>query len=407
MQQEYTEESIDYLINTDIEKRKKLGQYFTPKSIRDLLLKELTSISDKKDNTKILYTSSGTGEFLLSCNEYFNNPNLYGFEIDENLVNISKKLIDKADIKCIDTLQLDTEKSIKYDYVIGNPPYFEFKPDKELKKKHSDIISGRVNIFSIFIKLGLQLLNDEGYLAYVVPPSMNNGAFFSKLREYIINNSSVEYLHVVEGSDNFYMANQKVMLLILKKTNSNKNKKYIFSKNDITIFTEDKTFLNNAYKNTISLKEIGYEVKTGSIAWNNYKKNLTGDKNNSIPLIYSSNIVDGKIVIPYKRTLQYIRNISEDFIIRNEVIVVNRITGSHKNVNIKSAIVREKEFVCENHVNVIYPLSNYNKDYSLEYIYNALNDETNIKVLSLITGNTQISKTELERLLPIKIINKV
>ena len=105
--------------------------------------------------------------------------------------------------------------------------------------------------------------------------------------------------------------------------------------------------------------------------------------------------------------MQYIRNISEDFIIRNEVIVVNRITGSHKNVNIKSAIVREKEFVCENHVNVIYPLSNYNKDYSLEYIYNALNDETNIKVLSLITGNTQISKTELERLLPIKIINKV
>ena len=43
----------------------------------------------------------------------------------------------------------------------------------------------------------------------------------------------------------------------------------------------------------------------------------------------------------------------------------------------------------------------------LNYIYNALNDETNIKVLSLITGNTQISKTELERLLPIKIINKV
>ena len=49
----------------------------------------------------------------------------------------------------------------------------------------------------------------------------------------------------------------------------------------------------------------------------------------------------------------------------------------------------------------------YNKDYSLEYIYNALNDKNNIKVLSFITGNTQISKTELERLLPIKIIDKV
>ena len=74
-----------------------------------------------------------------------------------------------------------------------------------------------------------------------------------------------------------------------------------------------------------------------------------------------------------------------------------------KNINIKSAIVKEREFVCENHVNIIYPLKNHNKNYSLEDIYNALNYETNIKVLSLITGNTQVSKTELERLLPIKI----
>ena len=404
MQEEYTKESFDYLKNTDIEKRKRLGQYFTPKSIRDLLLSKLVSLSEKKDNVKILDPACGSGEFLLSCLEHFNDANLYGFEIDESLVSISKKLINNADIKCIDTLKIDTEKSIKYDYIIGNPPYFEFKPDKEIKKKYSDIISGRVNIFSIFIKLGLDLLEDGGYLAYVVPPSMNNGAFFSKLRDYIINNSSVEYLHIVEGSDNFYMANQKVMLLILKKINNHKNKKYIFSKNGITIFTEDKTFLNNAYKNTVSLKDIGYAVKTGSIAWNKYKDNLTEDKNNSIPLIYSSNIVNGKIVIPNKRKLQYIKNISKDLIIKNNVIAVNRITGSHKNINIKSAIVKEKEFVCENHVNVIYPLESYNKDYSLEYIYNALNDETNTKVLSLITGNTQVSKTELERLLPIKII---
>ncbi|WP_297207425.1 N-6 DNA methylase [uncultured Brachyspira sp.] len=405
MLENYTKESIDYLKNTDIEKRKRLGQYFTPKNIRDLLLSKLVSISENKDNVTILDPACGSGEFLLSCNEYFNNPSLYGFEIDDSLATIAKELVSNANIECIDTLKIYT--NTKYDYVIGNPPYFEFKPDKDLKKKHSDIISGRVNIFSIFIKIGLELLEDGGYLAYVVPPSMNNGAFFKKLREYIINNSSIEYLHIVEGSDNFYMANQKVMLLILKKTNNHKQKKYIFSKNGITIFTEDKSFLNKAYKDTLSLNEIGYEVKTGSIAWNNYKENLTDDKNNSIPLIYSSNIVDGKIVIPNKRKLQYIKNISKDLIIRNRVIAVNRITGSNKNINIKAAIVNEKEFVCENHVNIIYPLNNYDKNYSLEYIYNALNDKNNIKVLSLITGNTQISKTELERLLPIKIIDKV
>ena len=395
--EEYTKESIDYLKNTDIKKRKKLGQYFTPKSIRELLLSKLP----KKDNAYILDPACGSGEFLLSCKKYFKNPILYGFDIDKKLINISSKLVKNAIIKNFDFLNIDINKK-KYDYIIGNPPYFELKLNEEIKKKYFDIIKGRVNIFSLFIKTGLDLLKDGGYLAYVVPPSMNNGAYFSKLREYIIKNSSLEYLHIIDGADNFHLANQKVMLIILKKTNSKKSSKYIFKKNRITIFTEDKKFLNKAYKNTVSLKDIGYTVKTGNIIWNEHKEKLTNDKNNSTLLIWASNINNGKIIIGYtKGKPQYIKNISNDLIIKSRVVVVNRITGSSKEINIKAAIVNEKEFVCENHVNVIYMSKNANQNYSLEDIFKALQDKTNIKVMRLISGNTQISKTELERLLPI------
>ena len=395
--EEYTKESIDYLKNTDIKKRKKLGQYFTPKSIRELLLSKLP----KKDNADILDPACGSGEFLLSCKKYFKNPILYGFDIDKKLINIASKLVKNASIKNFDFLNIDINKK-KYDYIIGNPPYFELKLNEEIKKKYFDIIKGRVNIFSLFIKTGLDLLKDGGYLAYVVPPSMNNGAYFSKLREYVIKNSSLEYLHIIDGADNFHLANQKVMLIILKKTNSKKSSKYIFKKNGITIFTEDKKFLNKAYKNTVSLKDIGYTVKTGSIIWNKHKEKLTNDKNNSTLLIWASNINNGKIIIGYtKGKPQYIKNISNDLIIKSRVVVVNRITGSSKDINIKAAIVNEKEFVCENHVNVIYMSKNANCNYSLEDIFKALQDKTNIKVMRLISGNTQISKTELERLLPI------
>ena len=395
--EEYTKESIDYLKNTDIKKRKKLGQYFTPKSIRELLLSKLP----KKDNADILDPACGSGEFLLSCKKYFKNPILYGFDIDKKLINIASKLVKNASIKNFDFLNIDINKK-KYDYIIGNPPYFELKLNEEIKKKYFDIIKGRVNIFSLFIKTGLDLLKDGGYLAYVVPPSMNNGAYFSKLREYVIKNSSLEYLHIIDGADNFHLANQKVMLIILKKTNSKKSSKYIFKKNGITIFTEDKKFLNKAYKNTVSLKDIGYTVKTGNIIWNEHKEKLTNDKNNSTLLIWASNINNGKIIIGYtKGKPQYIKNISNDLITRSRVVVVNRITGSSKDINIKAAIVNEKEFVCENHVNVIYMSKNANCNYSLEDIFKALQDKTNIKVMRLISGNTQISKTELERLLPI------
>lgn len=396
--EEYTKESIDYLKNTDIKKRKKLGQYFTPKSIRELLISKLP----KKDNADILDPACGSGEFLISCKKYFKNPILYGFDIDKKLINIASKLVKNASIKNFDFLNIDINKK-KYDYIIGNPPYFELKLNEEIKKKYFDIIKGRVNIFSLFIKTGLDLLKDGGYLAYVVPPSMNNGAYFSKLREYVIKNSSLEYLHIIDGADNFHLANQKVMLIILKKTNSKKSSKYIFKKNGITIFTEDKKFLNKAYKNTVSLKDIGYTVKTGNIIWNEHKEKLTNDKNNSTLLIWASNINNGKIIIGYtKGKPQYIKNISNDLIIKSRVVVVNRITGSSKDINIKAAIVNEKEFVCENHVNVIYMSKNANCNYSLEDIFKALQDKTNIKVMRLISGNTQISKTELERLFPFR-----
>ncbi len=399
--EEFTKESIDYLNNADLKKRKNLGQYFTPKTIRELLISKLP----KKDNAYILDPACGSGEFLLSCEKYFKNPNLNGFEIDKNLVAIALKLLknskNNSNIKNIDALNIDIKN--KYDYVIGNPPYFEIKLNEKLKSKHSEIIKGRVNIFSLFIKIGLEALKDGGYLAYVVPPSMNNGAYFSKLREYIIKNASLEYLHIIDGADNFHSANQKVMLIILKKTNSKKSSKYIFEKNGITIFTEDKKFLNNAYKNTVSLKEIGFGVKTGSIVWNEHKEKLTNDKNNSTLLIWASNIIDGKIRIPNtKNKPQYIKNIPSNLIMKSRVVAVNRITGSSKDINIKSAIVDKKEFVCENHVNMIYPLKNANQNYSLEDILNSLRYEANIKVMRLISGNTQVSKTELERLLPIK-----
>ena len=87
------------------------------------------------------------------------------------------------------------------------------------------------------------MLNEGGYLAFVIPPSMNNGAYFSKLREFIINHSDIEYLEVLEGSKLFDKALQTVMLLVLKKA-SHQNK-YVFSKNGISILTENKNDLEN------------------------------------------------------------------------------------------------------------------------------------------------------------------
>ncbi len=186
---EFAPATIKYIKETDIQYRKSLGQYFTPKSIRELLLSKLPRTIEK---LKILDPACGTGEFLITAKKYFRNSELYGWDIDKNLVNIAKEIIPTANSKTSDAL-INKEYG-KYDFVVGNPPYYEFTPSEILRKKFGDIMNGRVNIFGLFIHQGINLLKEGGYLAYVVPPSMNNGAYFSKVRKFIAENSNIEYL---------------------------------------------------------------------------------------------------------------------------------------------------------------------------------------------------------------------
>lgn len=405
---EFREETIKYINETDISRRKSLGQYFTPKSIREKLLSKLPNTIK---NPKILDPACGTGEFFISAKKYFKNPELHGWDIDKKLIDISKKILHETNLRSINSLLSDDVG--KFDFVIGNPPYFEFSPPTEIKRKFRDIINGRTNIFSLFIYQGLRWLKDGGYLAYVVPPSMNNGAYFQKLRKFIVENANIEYLHILKNPKLFNGALQSTMLLILKK-GENKGD-YIFKKNGILIFSEEAEYLKKIFKNKITLKDLDYSVRTGKLVWNQNRNILTHNQNEGIPLIWAHNIQEKGLKFPIHKEdkPQYVKIKNYDI---GPAIVVNRITGSINSIKLKAAIIPVgKKFIAENHVNVIYPplkksqlnfgFSNHSRqiNLSLNNVVKQLTSKETLEVFKNITGNTQISKTELENFFPISI----
>ena len=405
---EFSEATIRYMKETDMGYRKSLGQYFTPKSVREILLNKLPNTIK---NPRVLDPACGTGEFLITAKKYFNNPKLEGWDIDKKIVDIAKELIPAANIKTGDALL--NKECDKYDFVIGNPPYYEFSPLETLRHKFGSIMNGRVNIFSLFIYQGINLLKEGGYLAYVVPPSMNNGAYFSKLRKFITENSNIEYLQIIKDPKLFHGAQQSIMLLILKK---GKNKgDYLFEKNNILIFSENTNYLRNAFKGKVTLHDLNFEVKTGKLVWNQNRNLLTHNPKGAIPLIWAHNItMEGlKIPITRKDKPQYIRTNNFDI---GPAIVTNRIIGTVKSARLKSAIILPgMKFIAENHVNVIFPPSKKSQikmDFASNPLKNnltvwnvakQLSSRGKLNFVSNITGNTQISKTELEKLFPISI----
>lgn len=406
---DFTEHTISYINKADIKYRKSLGQYFTPRLVREALIEKLPR---NIKNPKILDPGCGTGEFLLTAKKYFPNAKLYGWDIDKNLIEISQKNTPEAELKYIDSLE--NEQYNSFDYVIGNPPYYEFTPSNKIKNKFKAIIGGRVNIFSLFVYQGLKWLKDGGYLAYVIPPSMNNGAYFSKLRNYIVENANIEYLHVLDDPKLFHGAQQTTMLLILKKGKNKDN--YIFKKNGLMIFSEDVKYLEGAFKNKTTLYDLQCEVRTGRVIWNENKIFLTNDAKKGVPLIWAQNITsNGLNLSTNDKKPQYITKGNHDV---GPAIVVNRITGTVKSAKLKAAIVPPgMKFFAENHVNVItMPAKNMGQGQlnllrqpskrppvSLNEIAKQLSSPEKLKVARSITGNTQISKTELEKLFPLDI----
>jgi len=400
---EFNELTIKYIKEADIRHRKALGQYFTPKSVREKLLSRLPN---NEKSLRVLDPGCGTGEFLITAEKYFKNPQLSGWDIDKKLIDIAEKLVPTAGFKTTDTL---LEKNYgEYDFVIGNPPYYEFSPSKEIRERFKGIINGRLNIFSLFVYLGINWLKEGGRLAYVVPPSMNNGAYFSKLRKFIVDSCNIEYLHILKNPNIFDKALQSVMLLVLKKGKNKGN--YLFKKNGILIFSERAKYLEKLFKGRTTLHDLGYMVRTGRLVWNQNKSLLTNNPERSIPLIWANNITPEGLKFPIisPKRPQYVRVANFDI---GPAIVTNRITGSVKSAKLKSALIpKEMKFIAENHVNVIFPPSKtrlfdnvLGKNLTLENIAAQLSSKEKLKVIENITGNTQISKTELENLFPIDI----
>lgn len=380
--------------------KKENGIYFTPCEYRKIVFDYLYKYISFEESLNILEPSFGSGEFIIDCVEKYKNSKITGVEINKNIFD-KVKFIKNQNIYLHNENFINYDTDIKFDLIIGNPPYIVIKKNN-IPKEYNSIIYGRPNLFCLFIYKSINLLKDNGILAFILPNSILNTSYYEKIRKYIYDTCII--LELIEfNNKKFVETTQDTVCIILKKSSIRSNK-YIINYKSKIFFNINYKFIQNKLNNGKNLKELNYGVKTGSIIWNEEKKNLTDDNVKGTLLIYSSNIKNKK----FNNDIKFSKN-KKQYIISSKpkeigpVILINRGYGnSLYNFNILF-IDKTESFYVENHINIIYPITEKAKN-DIFKLYNYLISEENKKYISLFTNNGALSKTEIESFLPISTI---
>lgn len=415
MEKSFTEHTEEYVSRIPLAVRKNKGQYMTPYSLG----KAMASLFRYADGDKILDPAAGTGELLRAVMSTTKAAVvLHGWDADADILKVAGLNVKQGAFESRNIFRSLTPQEFgSFDKIIGNPPYFEVKKNDPRLGSYGGVLKdskGRVNIYALFFEYALELLKEGGELVYLVPPSMNNGSYFADLREYILNHSYIKHIEIIRESSKFKDATTSVQIIHLIKSadsyeqNLKKSAKHVTDFNKLlnttnlpTIFTEDSKKLHAFWENKTNLHSLGYEVTTGATIWNQNKELFQPEEtNHTSPLIYSKDITKDNTLL-YAESLNGRRWLPKNLngYETEKTIIVNRIVGGLTNPQLRWAETVSGGHYTENHVNVIKPAKNSGAN--IETLTKALTSHpVPSEYLQLLTGNTQLSATELQYLTP-------
>lgn len=467
--------SSAYALLLGKEMRKQNSMFFTPPSLTRRLLDDLEESGVEFTRVRFCDPACGGAAFLTPIALRMRNAlrengapaaqiishvegHILGIEKDPALCELSKHFLMMAlhaeiveigkipslRIKSADSL-LENNCSIGHvDVIVCNPPFrklraVEVEPYRE---EFSEVVEAQPNIYALFIALCVKLLADGGICALVTPTSFLSGQYFSKLRMYLMSNTTILNIGMVSDRLGVFIdVEQETALTLARKERSDK---LLSNEARVSVVSRDGTYLSvgtcllpisgeawpiprsendllllrSASKSKARLTDYGYKARIGAFVWNRDERSTylcvedaeSEIRRTAVPLLWSSDIrqngklhFDGKLKANNEPCFIKMGSLNHRSIVRRPGVLLQRVTSNDQPSRLVAVHVPKRiyeaygGFVGENHV-VILEQQTSTPELSPKELAELLRTPTVDRCFRCISGATNVSIFELNQL---------
>lgn len=435
--------------------RKKYGQFFTSKETA-VFMANLFNVSDYGDSVSILDPGAGSGILSAALLERLNvshieKVSLVCYENDDKIIPVLKNNLEYVkqnvsyrlayDIRNKNYI-LDNEvdyngmlgaapEPLKYDFIIGNPPYKKISKDSAEAHAMSDICYGAPNLYFLFMEMALFNLKDGSEMVFIIPRSWTSGVYFNAFRKKIFSESIIKHIHLFVSRDKVFENEsvlQETMIVKLGKTthkpdyisitttDSSKDfseTTYFEAPYDTVVCGEDKyvyLVTNAGEAETLrqlnqwddTLLSLGLKMKTGlTVDFRNREALRDAAEETAVPLFYSQHIRSGKVIFPIGKEHEYLVTNQSGLLQKNtNYLFVKRFTSKEEHRRLQCGVYLSrkypdyKQISTQNKINFIGGLEELSECvvYGLYVLFNSTMYDSYYRILN---GSTQVNSTEV------------
>lgn len=256
--------------------KKDNGVFYTDLALAEKIINELKI----ENNPIILDPCCGTGSFIYVAQKH-GYSNIYGTDKDKSAIEFCNKYISDAIIKEQDSIGSAANKTLsllgineKADYIVGNPPFVPISGEVSLntddylfRRKVTD--SGN-NLFVAAIIRSLEMLKENGILAYIIPKNFLHVAAYSLLRRELLKEKTV--VSIIDIGSYFKNVRGEQVIIIIKNTIPNEKSKIQLKKLSSNRFVNLISVPQNFYNDEILLFKCKEDFSIYKKLFSSYQK---------------------------------------------------------------------------------------------------------------------------------------